>query len=161
MLQEQPSLEKKLGPILGKLVTGAYVLTTSIEGVQQGMICSWVMQAGFAPPALTMAFQHDRSILSDLQVGQSFILNTLGEKQSALMGAFFKASDNPFESLQHSVVEGHGVILNEAVGYLVGQVTRHVVLEDHTLVCALVTDGELIHTELPPWVHIRKNGFSY
>ena len=44
------------------------------------MLASWVSQASFSPPGLSIAVAKDRSVESLLQKGDSFALNILSEK---------------------------------------------------------------------------------
>ena len=60
-----------------------YVVTASQgEGStfrQSAMVASWVSQASFSPPGITVAVAKDRAIESYMQVGKGFVVNILRE----------------------------------------------------------------------------------
>ena len=74
-----PTLQA-LGRVLGSLC----VLTASKgkdeNNIKGAMLASWVSQASFSPPGLSIAVAKDRSVESLLQKGDSFALNILSEK---------------------------------------------------------------------------------
>ena len=43
------------------------------------MVASWVSQASFSPPGITVAVAKDRAIEALMQVGDRFVLNILRE----------------------------------------------------------------------------------
>ena len=45
-----------IGPVLGRTPSGVFILTASSgDGQETGMLASWVQQASFDPPAITVA----------------------------------------------------------------------------------------------------------
>ena len=68
---------------MGRLSGGLYVVTSSQgEGSDQrrgAMVASWVSQASFNPPGLTVAVAKDRAIEALMQVGDRFVINILKE----------------------------------------------------------------------------------
>ena len=77
------SLDSNLDKALGRLSGGLYVVTASQgEGStfrQSAMVASWVSQASFSPPGITVAVAKDRAIESYMQVGEGFVVNILRE----------------------------------------------------------------------------------
>ena len=73
------SLDSNLDKALGRLSGGLYVVTASQgEGStvrQSAMVGSWVSQASFSPPGITVAVAKDRAIESYMQVGEGFVVN--------------------------------------------------------------------------------------
>ena len=53
------------------------VLTSRDDDAESGMLASWVSQASFDPPGLTVAVKKDRAVENLLQVGNRFNLNVL------------------------------------------------------------------------------------
>jgi hypothetical protein len=47
---------------LGRVPSGIFILTTGYEGRATGMLASWVQQAGFEPPMVTVAVRRDRFV---------------------------------------------------------------------------------------------------
>lgn len=149
-----------LAKALGRVVTGVYVLTTASGEEQVGMIGSWVMQAGFEPPMLTVAVAPEREFMKVLQKSGRCVVNVLSESNSGLMGRFAKFKPDQFEGLD-AYTNQHGLVIREAVSYLAAEVTQIVPAGDHSIVLLEVKEGELLNADLTPWSHLRKNGFSY
>ena len=78
------SLDGDLDKALGRLSGGLYVVTASQgEGDslrRSAMVASWVSQASFTPPGITVAVAKDRAIEALMQVGDQFVLNILREE---------------------------------------------------------------------------------
>ena len=74
-----------IGPILGRLPSGVFILTARDGTAETGMLSSWVMQAGFKPPMLTAAVQQGRYLGDWLTSGRSFVLNQLAAGQKSLL----------------------------------------------------------------------------
>ena len=52
------------------------------------MLASWVMQAGFEPPMVSVAIKLGRYVCDWLTEGQPFVLNLVGEGQKELLKHF-------------------------------------------------------------------------
>jgi flavin reductase (DIM6/NTAB) family NADH-FMN oxidoreductase RutF len=151
-----------LGPALGKITSGVYVLTTLAGGQKHGLLASWVMQAGFKPPAVTVAVEHDRDVLKVLTPGTKFVLNVVNEGNNDVMKRFSHYQPDQFEGLTLEETE-YGIVINDTVAYLaceIKEIWRGP--GDHSIVYAEIQDGKLLlNGEQKPFVHLRKNGFSY
>ena len=66
-------VQQAMGRVLGSLC----VLTSRDDDAESGMLASWVSQASFDPPGLTVAVKKDRAVENLLQVGNRFNLNVL------------------------------------------------------------------------------------
>jgi len=130
------------------------------------MLTSWVQQAAFEPPAVTIAVNKSRYLNEWLSQHPYLILNQVGQSQGALLSHFGKGFDpdaNAFENL--NIESGHHGIprLNEAMGALECEVTNQHESGDHIIYTAIITNahgGAILDTD-KPMVHIRKNGFKY
>jgi flavin reductase (DIM6/NTAB) family NADH-FMN oxidoreductase RutF len=130
------------------------------------MLASWVQQASFEPPVMTVAVNRKRYINDWLQPGSFAALNLLGETNKSLLGHFARGFDPgaaAFEGVD-TVRTPQGVpALVAALGWVEGRVTGRIDAGDHTVclieLTAAGSNGDL-ETE-KPWVHIRKNGFNY
>ncbi|MFM8636008.1 MAG: flavin reductase family protein [Planctomycetia bacterium] len=163
----QPSAtdESLLAAALAKIPSGLFVVTWQDESRDRGMLASWVMQAGFAPPTITVAVGVDRDLVAAIERGCRFVINILGESQRPLLARFGRPSskgDDPFAGLDMSRSPGGGPVLVASVGWLecraVGRVGGDAT--DHVVVLAEVTAAAAAGTE-PPLVHLRKNGLRY
>lgn len=153
--------KQQLGPALGCLASGVYIVTAQHNGATGGMIASWVMQAGFAPPALTIAIAPERHVGELIQKSGRFTVNVLGEGQFALMKPFGKGTDDPFSQLETTETQC-GIRLNEAIAHLdCVLLDRLSGATDHDVLLAEIVDGAKHQAELKPMTHTRKSGFQY
>ncbi len=126
------------------------------------MLCSFVEQAGFEPPMITLAIAPDRPISPALAVGGLFGLHVLGKSNSALMKTFARGhSAEGFAS--HAQIENRFGVpqFGEAWAFLVARVQGHLPAGDHVVYLAEVLDGALQHEGDESMVRVRANGFKY
>ena len=164
------SLDGDLDKALGRLSGGLYVVTASQgEGEslrRSAMVASWVSQASFSPPGLTVAVAKDRAIEALMQVGDRFVLNVLREdNHQSLLRHFlkrFRPGADRFEGV--SVLEGvadGGPVLGDALAYLGCRVEQRLEGPDHWIIYAVVEQGNVADTEAVTAVHHRKVGNHY
>lgn len=159
--------QETIGPVLGRIPSGVFILTAKIEsGSETGMLASWVQQASFDPPAVTVAVNKKRYLNSALTEGTSVVLNLLGESNKKMLGHFgsgFEPDEPAFEGLNTEESPAGLTILKDGLGWLEGQITSTVDAGDHVVyVVQLSTAGANDSLESDkPFVHIRKNGFNY
>ncbi len=152
----------KVAPALGKIPSGIYIATSILEDRPVGMLSSFVEQAGFDPPAITIAVQPGRILQAALEETGSLGLNILGDSDHHLMKPFSSSdNENPFAEVPLTEND-HGVPqLTEALAFLACKITGSVAAGDHIVYVAEVIDGILQDAEATPMVRIRKNGFGY
>ncbi len=80
--------EEGLKAALGRIPSGLYAVGARHEGRRIGMLCSFVEQAGFEPPMISLALGTDRPLRSVLEHGGLFSLNILGTEDKRLLAAF-------------------------------------------------------------------------
>ena len=149
---------------LGRLVSGLYIVTAkTATGEETGMLSSWVMQAGFEPPMLTVAVKLGRYLEEWLTAGTPFNVNILSESQNAMLKHFgrgFEPGEPAFEGLDITRCSRGVVILTGTLGHLECEPSAHLDSADHRLFLAKITGGQL-QSEQSPWSHVRKNGMRY
>jgi flavin reductase (DIM6/NTAB) family NADH-FMN oxidoreductase RutF len=149
--------------ILGRIPSGLFVVTVGSGQQATGMLASWVMQAGFDPPMITVAVKRTRYVCDWMTAGQPFAVNVLGEAHKATMTHFsrgFEPGAPAFEGLpmEHSP---RGVpLLQAALGHLECELAGHIDSGDHRVFLGKVTRGALLD-EGPPMIHVRKSGSHY
>jgi flavin reductase (DIM6/NTAB) family NADH-FMN oxidoreductase RutF len=151
-------------PTLGRIPSGIFILTIGRNAQATGMLASWVMQAGFDPPCVTVAVKRGRYVAEWLGAGEPFVLNLVGEKQHQHLKHFgkgFEPGEPAFEGVDVETASNGVPALREVVGRLECLPASHVESGDHVVFLATVTGGELSFAELPPMVHIRKSGAHY
>ncbi len=127
------------------------------------MLASWVMQAGFEPPMVSVAVKRGRYVEEWLSGGSPFVLNALGENHKSLLGHFgrgFEPGEEAFQGLNVVRTAGGVPALADTLGYLECRPQGHVDSGDHRVFLAEVTAGTLAQ-EGSPYVHLRKNGLKY
>jgi flavin reductase (DIM6/NTAB) family NADH-FMN oxidoreductase RutF len=155
-------LKAKIGPALGRVASGVHVVTVGRNDKKDGMMASWVSQAGFEPPSLVVAVHKDRPILKSLEVGHTFIVNVLSKRNSDIFKAFARPhNESKFEGMALLDQVEEGPVFKDAVSYMVAKVKSITDASDHVLVLGEIVDGALLNGDDEPMVHLRKNGFQY
>jgi flavin reductase (DIM6/NTAB) family NADH-FMN oxidoreductase RutF len=165
VVEEPVTMEKKqsIGKAIGRIASGVFVVTTERNGQRDGLLASWISQAAFEPPMLSVAVQKSRHLLELLGVGQSFTVNILSKDNMGMFKNFakpYEAGVDRFEGLALTAGKG-GPVLSESIAYL-DCVTRTMVeAGDHVLVVGEIVNAEMLNPDAEPMVHLRKNGFQY
>ena len=111
------------------------------------MVASWVSQASFTPPGITVAVAKDRAVEALLHKGDRFALNVLAEgRETAQMKQFlqpFAPGADRFAGLELQESPGDQPLLPEALAWLEGSVKQRMECGDHWLVYAQVLHGGL------------------
>ncbi|MCI0379033.1 MAG: flavin reductase family protein [Gemmataceae bacterium] len=155
--------DKHLAAALGKVPSGIFVLTIAQNGMETGMLGSWVQQCSFEPPLITMAIRRDREISALFGKGQNITLNILEEGQTDMIvhfGKGFGLNEEAFNGLEILRGGPGGPVLAEALAVLECQIVDRFAAGDHDLFLGKVMSGRLLD-EGHPMVHVRKNGFHY
>lgn len=160
---------ESIGPVLGRVPSGLFIVTWREGSADRVMLTSWLMQAGFEPPAISLAVGHGRQFLTAAtQASLCFVVNLLGDTQRNMLGRFGKPpapGDDPFAGLSITRAACGAAILPETVGWLecTSRPLSASIPEaagDHVLVVADVVGAGAGPTEAP-LVHLRKSGLHY
>ncbi len=150
---------------VGRLVGSLCVVTSKQDDVSSAMLASWVAQATFNPPGLTVAVAKDRAIESLMYPGSNFVLNILGEgKHLGLMKHFLKPfapGEDRFTGISTETASNGSPILSDALAYVECSVDNRMEAGDHWLVYAVVSNGKLLQSDTITAVHHRKSGTHY
>lgn len=154
-----------LATALARIPSGLFIVTWRDDGGDRGMLASWVMQAGFAPPAVTVAVAPGRDLLDAIDRGLPFVINILGDAQRSLLARFGRppaAGEDPFAGLVMQRAADDAPVLAGSAGWLechgAGRVGGDTT--DHVVVLATVTAAGAAGAD-QPLVHLRKNGLRY
>lgn len=155
----------ELAPALGKLVAGLYIVSLKNGDDEAGFLASWVQQAGFEPPCVTIAFNKERKTHFDLVTKSGkLVLNIMAKENGKTMSAFFKPPEEGksiFDGLETHTDKTGIPILKDSIGYLECEYRSEMTSKDHIIVLCEVINGKLTNTELEPATHIRPDGFKY
>jgi flavin reductase (DIM6/NTAB) family NADH-FMN oxidoreductase RutF len=151
-------------PALGRVASGVYILTLGRGESATGMLASWVMQAGFEPPMVSVALGAGRHIAERLAAGEPFALNVVGAEQTIFLKHFgkgFAPGEPAFEGVAASAGANGAPVLAEALAALECEPTGESIASgDHRVFLARVTAGAL-RDDGAPMTHLRKRGDRY
>jgi flavin reductase (DIM6/NTAB) family NADH-FMN oxidoreductase RutF len=153
-----------IGGALGRIVSGAFIVTAAKGDERTGFLASWVQQASFEPPMVTLAVKRDRSIRGLLDAGASFVINVLAEDEQSLFGHFAKGFA-PGEDAFVGISATDGVlgvpILSDALACLECKIVGSWGAGDHMVYVGEVAAGAVGDNEAAPQTRVRKSGFTY
>ena len=154
---------------LGRVV-GSLCILTAQKGVEENisngaMVASWVSQASFNPPGITISVAKERAVENLLHTGDKFALNILEQNNhKGLLSKFlksFKPGDNRFADIEIKFSPGNQPLLNEALAWLEGTVKQRMECGDHWLIYAEIKHGKVLKKDGVTAVHHRKSGANY
>jgi len=154
---------------LGRVV-GSLCILTAQKGSEQNkvsgaMVASWVSQASFNPPGITIAVAKERAVENLLHTGDKFALNILEQNNhKGLLAKFlqsFKPGDDRFADLDIKFSPGNQPLLNGALAWLEGIVSQRMECGDHWLIYAEIKHGKVLKKDGVTAVHHRKTGANY
>ena len=158
-----PKDKENIGKAIGCLAGGLYVVTLKSSSKEGGMVASWIQQAGFEPPMLTIAIGKDRYHKEILNESGKFVVNVMSKDNNKLMGTFFKPpaeGKSIFDGLKTREGETKTPILTDSVAYMECVYKTEMESGDHVIVLAEIIAGERLNDNEPA-SHFRKNGFQY
>lgn len=147
---------------LGRVPSGLFIVTWQHEGRDRGMLASWVMQAAFDPPAVSLAVAAGRDLLPHLHAGGEVVINVLAEDQRSLLGRFAKpaAEGDPFSGLELVRAACGAAVLPGAAAWIACRPHASATAGDHEIFVATITAAEG-HDSVTPALHLRRNGLRY
>src|SRR5688572_10656191 len=92
-------LKHTVGKALGRIPSGVYILTASHGGESAAMMASWVQQAAFDPPAVSIAMAKGRPIARLIHASKRMALSIIPEVDTSLMKRYargVKEGEDPF-----------------------------------------------------------------
>ncbi|XWK85728.1 MAG: diflavin flavoprotein [Phormidium sp.] len=151
--------EQAVGRIIGSLC----VVTTKKGDLKSAMLASWVSQATFNPPGLTVAVAKDRALETMTHIGDKFVLNILAEGRQLrkhFMKSFAPGEDR-FANVETEESKNGCPILTGALAYIECTVQNRMECGDHWLVYATADEGKVLQADGVTAVHHRKSGSYY
>lgn len=156
--------KQAIGKAIGRIASGVYVATMNHNGHKDGILLSWVSQAAFEPPMLTVVIKKERTHVMDaMAVGKTFTLNVLSKKNMDMFKNFakpFAEGMDRFEGMEVVSNADAGPILAKCVAFMNLTVRSTTDAGDHVVLLGEVTNGGILNED-EPLVHLRNNGFQY
>ncbi len=159
----EESSREALGRALGMIPSGIFIVTAARGSIRSAYVGSWIQQAAFDPPAITIAINKQRPLLHLLEPSGGVGVNILGRRQSPLYGRFeagFTLAEDPFVGVALETAITGAPLLREAFAYLDCRVRTMVDAGDHAVVLAEVLGGS-VQQSGEPMTYTRRSGFTY
>ena len=157
-------LKHTVGKALGRIPSGVFILTAAHGGERTAMMASWVQQASFEPPAVTVAMAKGRPIANLVRASKKFALSVIPEGDTSLMKRYargIKPGEDPFEGVETFHTPGGLPAIKSALAWLEGELVSTCEFGGcHELLIARVTAGSMLH-EGKAFTHQRGSGFHY
>jgi flavorubredoxin/flavin reductase (DIM6/NTAB) family NADH-FMN oxidoreductase RutF len=159
------SQDDRVAQAVGRVVGSLSIVTAQQNEVASAMLASWVSQATFSPPGLTVAVAKERAIESLMHNGGKFVLNVLEQgKHISVMKHFLKPftpGENRFVGIETTFAENGCPILADGLAYLECTVESRMECGDHWLLYATVDQGRVQNNTGTTAIHHRKSGTHY
>ncbi|MCA9084963.1 MAG: flavin reductase [Planctomycetaceae bacterium] len=165
MLSEEH--KEKIAPILGRIPSGVFILVAGDgAGQKTGLLASWIQQASFEPPQVTVAVNKARYLNDWLKAGSPVTINQISKGDNTLFRHFgkgFEPGVDAFEGIELEPGDCGLPLLKNAMASLEGEVVSAMEAGDHTIYLVTIKHA-VAHQDaaaFDPFVHVRRNGFSY
>ena len=146
---------------LRMLSYGVYILTSKFENNYCAATVTWVSQASFEPPLISVCIKGDSASYAVVKERGEFLLHLLGQDQKDLAASFFKPTilENGLINGQTYQLQDDFPLLTAVPAYIKCSVLDILEKGDHPLFLAEVIDAVI--NEEPNPLELRKTGWSY
>jgi len=153
-----------LGKAIGRIPSGVYILTARLENRRGAILASWVQQASFEPPTLSVALAKGRPIGESIRASKQFALSILPDDDKSLMKHYARpiADDADAFAGVNVIDSPSGLpVLADALAWLECRVLSECDFgADHNLLICQIIAGSILK-DGKPFMHVRGNGFHY
>ena len=151
-----------VGEALGRIASGCFILTVQDERRSTGVLVSWVQQAAFEPPMVTVCLRSGRPAGALVEASGRFLLNVIGADPKPMFKHFGKGFSLDQDAFAGLTIEptSYGPLISGCPAHLACRVIQNVRAGDHDLYVAEVEAGR-VDESAQPYTHLRANGFSY
>ena len=140
---------------------GVYILSSVNEGEYCVSTITWVSQASFEPPMISVCIKRNSASYEIVKKRGEFILHLLGDNQKELASTFFKPTIFESEKLngEEFSLENNLPLLKDIPAYIQCKVIEILENGDHPLFLAEVVDAKINNDSDP--LELRKTGWTY
>ena len=140
---------------------GVYILSSVNEGEYCVSTITWVSQASFEPPMISVCIKRNSASYEIVKKRGEFILHLLGDNQKELAATFFKPTIFENEKLngQEFSLANNLPLLKDIPAYIQCKVIEILENGDHPLFLAEVVDAKINNDSDP--LELRKTGWTY
>lgn len=143
---------------------GLYAVTVAHGGDEHGMTATWLAQASFEPPMVTVAVENTSRTIGLLRDAHHFVINVFLEGQRELASKVGRSSANAPQKLKGIKTKPAptwgGPVLAEALGWLECRLVATLPAGDHTLVLGEVVEAGVEHADAQP-LTLQQAGVTY
>lgn len=150
--------------VLKNLSYGVYVVTSLCKETPTGCIANSLIQVTYNTVAVSI--HHDNYTNKCIDESKKFAVSILGvDIDNKVIGTFGYRSArdiDKFKDIETKSIDGLKII-EDAVGYLICDVVDKMETETHTIFLGKITDGEMLHNEIPmtyAYFHAERKGKS-
>ena len=153
--------EKLRKQVLRMFSYGVYILTSKFEENYCAATVTWVSQASFEPPLISVCIKRDSASYAVVKERGEYLLHILGENQKDLAASFFKQTilENGLINKQKYHLQDNLPLLAAVPAYLKCKVIEIVEKGDHPLFLAEVKNALIQKTFKP--LELRTTGWNY
>ena len=144
MSDAQSAAVSPLARALGGVPSGLFILTARRGDRASGMLASWVQQAGFEPPMLSVAMRRDRFLADWIAETGQLTLNQVGSGGKGLIRHFgkgFGPNEPAFQGVALRDEPTAGPVLADALAFLDARVVGTIDGGDHRIFLAEIVAG--------------------
>lgn len=137
---------------------GVFVVAASHEGKTHGFTATWVSQASYRNPLLTVAIDKGHDTYGLIKASGSLVLNLLGAAQSAVAEHFGHQRREPGVSYFREEDGRQLPVLKECVATISCRVIGTMDARDHDVLLVEATESQVLSDE-DPLVYVNKRGY--
>ena len=155
-------MDEKARKIALRMISyGVYILTSKLGNDICSATVTWVSQASFEPPMLSVCIKRNSGSYNVIKERGEFLLHMLGEGQKDLASKFMKPSrvENDRINGEKFDIKNDLPIIKAAPSYIRCQVLEMINNGDHPLFLAQVKDVMVKENVAP--LELSKTGWSY
>src|SRR3954470_11688656 len=118
-------LKQTVGKALGRIPSGGFILTAAHGGETAAMMASWVQQASFDPPAISIAVAKARRIVDLIRASSMLALSVIPQGDTTLMKKYargIKPGEDAFAGIDVFATPAGVPVLKHALAWLEGRV---------------------------------------
>jgi flavin reductase (DIM6/NTAB) family NADH-FMN oxidoreductase RutF len=149
---------------IGRIPSGVFVLTARDGDQSTAILASWVQQASFDPPVVSVAIARDRPILGFIERSGMLAIAIIGENDRTLMKHFargFAPDQNAFAGVEIISTPRGIPVPKRAIAWAEAKVIQRCDFAgDHDLILAEVTAGDVLQAGRG-FTHQRGSGMHY
>lgn len=158
------SKHNEVSQALKKITYGFYIVTsrksseemsTREEDYIAAATVSWVSQASFDPPLVTVAVKKNSDLHETIEKSRSFAVNIVGKEQQDMLSSFAKDSSvegDKINGFSFSSAQTGAPVLDDVPAYFECEVKEDVTIGDHSIFVGEVVSGATRNAEAVPLV---------